>query len=228
MNLQEKTINPRIQKKKETSVRHKKMHRGILHLKISKNKLSRKQKYILYHLFTQAKWFTNYCISQNINKADTTLTSIIVKVQDKSENREINLVSSQMRQGIKTRLQSNLKSLKTKKDKGQKVGKINYITECSSIPLKQYNVTYKINFDKNKIKLQGINFKIPVKGLNQITKLSDKDIEFANAIIIAKGVDFHFNVTYYTPNPPLKKKQKQTKRRWNWNRFRSNDTINSF
>ncbi|MEM3243107.1 MAG: hypothetical protein QXL00_04865 [Conexivisphaerales archaeon] len=67
-----------------------------------------------------------------------------VKVGDKFEERELIVLSSQMKQYLIKRLQSNIKTLKTLKAKGKKTGKIRYRKALHSIPLMQYGITYKI------------------------------------------------------------------------------------
>jgi hypothetical protein len=63
----------------------------------------------LSNLFKEAKWFYNYCLSHdNVDDADTTLKKVPVKVGEKYETRYLEVLTSQMKQRIKTRLFGSL------------------------------------------------------------------------------------------------------------------------
>ncbi|MEM3243741.1 MAG: hypothetical protein QXP63_04405 [Conexivisphaerales archaeon] len=84
-----------------------------------------------------------YIISKGISNS-VSYKDKKVNVGDKFKERELIVLSSQMKQYLIKRLQSNNKTLKTLKGKGKKTGKIKYRKALHSIPLMQYGITYKI------------------------------------------------------------------------------------
>ena len=66
-----------------------------------------------------------------------------------------------------------------------------------SIPLKQYNNTYAIDFLTKKIHIQNLTGWIKVRGLKQLPK----DAEFASAVLLWKHGNFYLHVTVYTAKP---------------------------
>ncbi|MEM0166906.1 MAG: hypothetical protein QXI46_05725 [Thermoplasmata archaeon] len=117
-----------------------------------------------------------------------------MKVGDKFEERELTILSSQMKQYIIKRLQSNNKSLIILKAKGKKTGKIRYKKALHSIPLMQYGITYWINANDKTVHIQGLgDFK--VNGIDQIPWNG----EFANANFIERNGDYFLHVVVYTP-----------------------------
>jgi putative transposase len=85
-------------------------------------------------------------------------------------------------------------SLSAKKKKGEKVGRIGFRKYCNMIPLRQYGVTYRIDFEKNMISIQRLSKPIKVRGLSQIPK----DAEIANAKLVRKPDGFYFHITTYS------------------------------
>ena len=75
-----------------------------------------------------------------------------------------------MKQGIIDRAIDNIKGLHELKNKVFPVGRLKYKHKVSSIPLKQYNITYRI-IDNNYIKIQGIKQHIRVYGLENLKVL---------------------------------------------------------
>ncbi|MEM4126736.1 MAG: transposase [Conexivisphaerales archaeon] len=99
-------------------------------------------------------------------------------------------MSSQMKQYLIKRLQSNNKSLIILKAKGKKTGKIRYRKALHSIPLMQYGITYKIK-DKT---AQGLgDFK--AIGIDQMPC----NTEFATANFIERNGDYFMHVVAYLP-----------------------------
>jgi putative transposase len=142
----------------------------------------------------EAKWFYNYCLSVgDINDSDTTAKTIPVKVGDEYEHRRLHNFSSQMKQGIKTRIFNSLSSLKATKQKGRKIGRLKFKSRVDSIPLKQYEITYKIDRQKSKIKIQGLKKWLKVSGTHQIPY----NVEIANANLVRKADDFYLYVTTF-------------------------------
>ena len=109
------------------------------------------------------------------------------------KKRELKTLGSQIKQGIIERIRNNLKALEKAKEKGLKVGKLNFKSDFSNIPLKQYGITYKIDFERNKVKIQGIKKKFRVLGLHQIPE----NAEIANAYLIKKPSGYYLYVVCY-------------------------------
>ena len=177
-----------------TRLKRKSQTCKVFELKVDQSKLSQKSRKHLELLFLEAKWFYNYCLAQPyINKANTTLKSVPVKVKDIYEDRKLNVLMSHMKQSIKRRIFISLKSLSTKKKNGRKVGKLKFKSIISSIPLPQYHQDFDFNFKKSTVRLSGLKQKLRVKGLKQIPE----NVEIANAHIIKKDKDYFFHITTF-------------------------------
>jgi putative transposase len=186
-------MNKRITKKNETKEKRKSQTCKVYEIKIDRSHLSVAAIDHLNSLFKEAKWFYNYCLSNNnIDDADTTLKKVPVKVGEQYETRYFNVLTSQMKQGIKTRLFGSLMSLSALKKQGYKVGKLKFKSTINSIPLKQFNNSYHIRDDK--VRLQGMKQWLRVNGLEQISQ----DAEIACATLIRKNSNYYINVTTYT------------------------------
>jgi len=147
----------------------------------------------LYRLFLEAKWFYNYILSQHkIFGMDDKVHEVPVKVKDIFEIRDLRCLSSQMRQGLISRTQENIKSLSERKKKGHKIGKLKYKSEVRSIPLKQFGNTFKI-LDKRYITIQGLKQKLKLIGLKQIPEGAD----IANGTLIHKNGNYYLSITTY-------------------------------
>lgn len=180
---------------KETREKRLSQDCRVFELKIVKNKLSRKTKKYLTRLFLEAKWLYNYILTQeDVFKFDTKITSLeILNKEGLKEPRTLEVISSQIKQGVHDRLCSSIKGLSASKKKGRRIGRLKFKSRIDSIYLKQFDNTYKIY--KNRISIQGIKQKLKVSGLKQIPENS----EFANATLIKKHGDYFLKVTVYTP-----------------------------
>ena len=72
-------------------------------LKLDRSKISRKRLDLLLRLFLEAKWCTNYFIANgiaNLSHRDYKLKTVLVKVGDDFQEREICALSSQMKQAL--------------------------------------------------------------------------------------------------------------------------------
>ena len=177
-----------------------------IELKILWRKLSKVTKQYLVDVFNEAKWFENYLIGLDDNSIYdvdySKLKSVPVHYKTHSdedwniEDRELNNISSQMKQGIQTRIINNISGLHSSKKNGRKVGRLKFKSEVNSIPLKQYNNTYYLDLDKQRIKLQKCNKWIRVRGMDQF-KPGD---EFANANLVRKPDGIYLHVTVYREN----------------------------
>ena len=191
--------NERIRNKgRETRNKRKVQAAKSLEIKIDKSKISKEKLDNLQRLFLEGKWFTNYIISKGITDLvpyrDYKVNKVNVKVKDKFEERELRLLSSQMKQYIIKRLQNNVKALHELGKKGKKVGKIKYIKSLHSIFLMQYGNTYTLDIKKRTLHIQGLSdFK--VIGLEQIPNACD----IATANLIERNGDYFLHVTVYLP-----------------------------
>jgi putative transposase len=146
-------------------------------------------------LFHEAKWFYNHCLSQNdifdisVRKAK----QVSIKVLDSFENRELKNLSSQMKMGLHEKTIANIKTLSTIKKKGSIVGRLKFSKEVNSIPLPQYDVTYKLLENNRKVKIQGIKKPLRILGFNQLPK----EVEFANGRLIKKTSGYYLQVTTF-------------------------------
>jgi len=178
---------------KETRLRRESQEAVVYEVKIIKNKISNKVKEKLNRLFLEAKWLYNYSLSlENILDVDTKTKQVQCKTPTGLENRDLEVIGSQIKQSIAQRIQDSIKSLSAKKKKGTKVGKLKFVSEVNSIPLKQFGNTYKIVGDK--VSIQGIG-KVKVNGIKQIEKYKREDI--ANAVLIKKNKDIFLKITCF-------------------------------
>lgn len=186
-------MNKRLAKKNETKEKRKSQTCKVYEVKIDRSRLSAAAFGHLNALFKEAKWFYNYCLSHdNVDDADTTLKKVPVKIGDEYETRYFDVLTSQMKQGIKTRLFGSLMSLSTLKEQGYKVGRLKFKGIVNSIPLKQYNNSYYIRNDK--VRFQGMKQWLKVNGLEQIPQ----EAEIACATLIRRNGNYYINITTYT------------------------------
>jgi transposase len=180
----------------ETKSRRCSMTCKVIECKVDKSTLSESTLETLDKLFLESKWLYNSILSsKDIGSYDTKTTKVLVKVKEQFENRELENISAQMKQGIKTRIFSSLSTLKALKAKGLKVGKLKFKSEIKCIPLKQHTQTFTILKKSKRIKIQGIKKPLKVNGLNQLPKF----YEVANANLVKSANDFYVKITIFTP-----------------------------
>jgi len=178
---------------KATKAKRKTQTCRVYEIKIDKSHLNQATQEHLNRLFLEAKWFYNHILSQHkIFGMDDKVHEVPVKVKDIFEIRDLRCLSSQMRQGILSRTQDNIRGLSERKKKGYKIGKLKYKSEVQSIPLKQFGNTFKI-LDTKYISIQGLNQKLKVIGLKQIQEGAD----IANGTLIHRNGDYYLSVTTY-------------------------------
>lgn len=164
-------------------------------VKIDKSHLNQTTKSHLSCLFLEAKWFYNYILNKDIFNFNYKIKEVSVKFNQAYYLRELKCLSSQMKQSLIERAKNNIKGLSVLKNKGNRVGKLKYISEVQSIPLVQYNRTFKII---NKyIKIQGLKQHLKASGLSQIPLNSD----IANANLLNKNGDYYIQITTFQSKP---------------------------
>ncbi|MDR2149668.1 MAG: hypothetical protein LBO67_02375 [Spirochaetaceae bacterium] len=60
-----------------------------------------------------------------------------LRTQEASEDREIKVLSSQMRQSVIEEVHGNIKALSALKKQGKKVGRLKFLSRCNTVELKQ-------------------------------------------------------------------------------------------
>ncbi len=180
---------------KATRAKRAKQSCKVFEFKLSKGAFSRKTHEYFVLLFLQAKWFVNYALAQpNLFEVDSRVKVVPVKVGEQFEDRALTVLASQMKQALLDRLQANVRSLSTKKQQGEKIGKLRFRTRVGSIPLKQYENTYSFP-QHNRLKLVKHKKLIKFRGMDQIPKNAD----FSNAHLLQRHGDYFLNVTIYVP-----------------------------
>jgi len=184
---------------KETMERRKSQVCAVYKVKIDESHLSKKQSEQLKLLFVESKWLyndiLNWSENNNINDFDTKTKFVNVLNKNKEiEIRELKTIGSQMKQAIHTGIISAIKTLSTLKKKGHRVGRLKYISEYTSINLKQFGTTYQILNNKY-MKVQNISNKIRVNGLDQFINIPN--IEYANAKILNTPTGYYIAITTY-------------------------------
>ena len=188
----------------ETKARRVNQCCKVFSVKIQSNKLNASQKEHLKMMFVEAKWMYNHILNLSKNNdidifklKYTDLNEIKHFDKDKNEiTSKLVYLSSQMKQEVLTNILTSIRSLNKLKNKGNKVGALKFISEYTSINLKQANVSYKI-IGKNKIKIQGIKKPLKVNGLKQLGRFG-KDYELANAKLLLKPSGYYIAITVYT------------------------------
>lgn len=188
---------------KATRDRHSQMDCKVFECKVVKSSMSKTQRNETNQLFKEAKWFRNDIVaSDNIFSYSDKTSTVSVKIKDNFEDRKLELLGSGIRQGILSKVKAEIKGLSTKKKKGNysQVGTLKFKSVCNAVPLKQYKNTYDINFDKNRIRVQGIKTSFYVKGLKQIKP----DYEVCNAEFIRKASGLYFHIICFVPKEEVK------------------------
>ena len=183
---------------KNTRNRRKNQEAKTYECKIVKNKLTPQQLNTLEHMFLEAKWYYNSIINHLENEPVNTFNNKVktVKVRmgkesDNYEDRQLKVLPASMKQKLVTRVKDNLSSLKAIKDKGYKVGRLDYTKSITSIPLKQYGIDYVV-LPNNKVRISKVG-KVNVRGLDQFSQ----DAEWSTANIIKKANDYYIHITVY-------------------------------
>lgn len=177
---------------KETKERRKNLKPVVYQLKIQNLSKVREEK--LNRVFLEAKWLYNWFVADinRVNIPTKEIKEVEIKVGDNLEKREIKLLGSQLKQAVQERVKNNLRVLKVLKEKGYKVGKLKFKKVVSSINLKQYKVSFDIDFERNKVRIQGLGW-FRVLGLHQVPQ----DCEIANAQLIKKPSGYYVYLTCY-------------------------------
>ena len=185
-----------LEKIKQTKGKRKSQVCKVYELKFDMSHLSKEKSIYLKQLFLEAKWLYNSILSQeDIFKFDVKNKKIFVLNKDRNQiEKELKVLSSQMRQAIYQKVCYSIKSLSTKKKKGKQkeVGRLKFKNQINAIVLNQFKVTYKFE-NKKYIKIQGFKKHFKILGYSQIPENS----EFANANLIRKCGNYYLKVTCF-------------------------------
>lgn len=200
--------------KQATSLRRQYQVCKVYECKIVEKRLNNKQREELQMLFVEGKWFYNHVLSMKKNGVrlrDINTTNIKdVRHFDKDKNEvvsQLNQLSSQQKQALVTRMISNEKAIASLvKNKFQNHGQLQFKSDLSCIPLKQYGNTYSFR-SANKVKIAGISGTLLVKTGNQL-QIAD---ELANANLVKKADGYYLKVTAFINKENFKEKQKNGK-----------------
>ena len=165
-------------------------------------------------LFVEGKWFYNHVLAMKKNGIkfrDINTTNIKdVCHFDKDGNEvisQLHHLSSQQKQAIVTRMISNEKTIFALiKNKFQNHGQLQFKSELTCIPLKQYGNTYSFK-SANKVRISGISGTLLVRTGNQLQNVD----ELANANLIKKPDGYYLKVTAFINKENFNEKQKNGK-----------------
>lgn len=154
--------------------------------KVIELKLKNTDKEYFNRLFLEAKWLANHILSQDdLFSFDTKSNNVIVKTPDGEDIRDLNAISSQMKQNLFFSIRDNIKGLSAKKKNGFKVGRLKFKKEVNSIPLS--NQTFRIK--GNKVKLQKNKSWFKFRGADQLPE--NPDIRCGTLIRKPDGIYIH-------------------------------------
>ena len=200
--------------KQATSLRRQHQVCKVYECKIVEKRLNKRQKEELKMLFVEGKWFYNHVLSMKkngIKLRDINTTNIkVVKHFDKDGNevmRQLHHFSSQQKQTIVARMISNEKTIMSLiKNKFQNHGQLQFKSELSCIPLKQYGNTYAFK-SANKVRISGISGTLLVRTGDQL-QIAD---ELANANLVKKQDGYYLKVTAFINKENFKEIKKNGK-----------------
>jgi len=172
-------------------------------MKVDKSRLTKKQQEVLFMMFVEAKWCYNYLLNKmeeenfDIFKFNSKeLDTITHKDKDKNDVQvTLNYLTSSLKCFVVDDICSHIKTLNKLKKKGDKVGKLSFISEYKSLKFKQYGLTHSI-LSKNKIKLQGIKKPLVIHGLKQIDKYGSS-YEITSAMLNKRDNNYYVYVTVF-------------------------------
>ena len=202
------------QTKTMTSLRRQNQVCKVYECKIIEKRLNKRQKEELQMLFVEGKWFYNHVLAMKKNGIkfrDINTTNIKdVCHFDKDGNEvisQLHHLSSQQKQAIVTRMISNEKTIFALiKNKFQNHGQLQFKSELTCIPLKQYGNTYSFK-SANKVRISGISGTLLVRTGNQLQNVD----ELANANLIKKPDGYYLKVTAFINKENFNEKQKNGK-----------------
>ncbi|AYJ74005.1 putative transposase [Thermus phage phiLo] len=178
-----------------TRERRKGQQAKVYQLKLQN--LSEKQVADLDRAFLESKWLYNWLLEDTERRLEEDVgkvKEVPVKVGETFETRKLHLLGSQIKQEIRDRLKDSLRSLAQLKKRGHKVGRLRFKPFVNSIPLKQYGITYKVDFERNRVRIQKLG-SFRVLGLHQIPT----GAELASAVLVRRPSGYYLHLVAYVP-----------------------------
>jgi len=158
--------------------------------------LSKKKSDVLRKAFLEAKWLYNWLVSdtERLGIPANKVSVVEIKAGEAYEQRELTALGFPNKAGDSRPAQRQPTGARKLKENGHKVGALKPKRFVNSIPLKQYGVTYSLDFAQNRVRIQRLG-KFRVLGLHQIPA----DAEIANAVLVRKPCGYYLHVTCYLP-----------------------------
>lgn len=175
---------------RETKQRRQTQTCRVFQIKLQNNSLSQQQRVALKMLFVEAKWLYNHALSQGITDYKPGRTVEVRNKEGELETRNLSIIGSQMKQSVLSGMTASLRSLASHKKAGRKVGSLKYISQYTSVDLKQYGTTYKMR--GNRVRVQNIPGWVKARGLHQL-----EGWELANAKLVSKPDGYYLHVTAF-------------------------------
>lgn len=181
----------------ENKARREALVKHVYEVKITANKLSQKKVSKLQGCFREAKQGRNYLIGGAIDPfnlkqlPDEIVVYAFNRTTGKCDipvTRKIEFLGAHLSMAVVQQVQADIINLGKSKKKGRKVGKLRFKSECNSITLNQYGVTYDIK--ENSVSIQGIG-RMRAKGIEQIKG------EPAKGWLIKKPSGYYLKVLSY-------------------------------
>ncbi len=187
------------------TTKEKRQHQicSVFEVKLDESHFNKNTMNNIDRMFLEAKWYKNHVLAQDGTQyVSDKLKEVQIKFKNQFENRQIKILSSQMKQSIIGQIKNDIIGLSKKKKNGKKNGRLKFKSKCNSINLVQFGKTFKIK--DNKIKIQNIKQWIRVNGLNQID-----GYEVANAKFIKKPSGYYLHITCYIDKEKANEIQKK-------------------
>lgn len=203
------------QTKMQTALRRAGQVVKVFECKIVEKRLNAKQQEELEMLFVEGKWFYNHVLSLKkscgVRLQDVNTTKIKeVTHYDKDGNEVVTRLqhlSSQQKQALVARMISNEKTIASLTKNGfQRHGQLQFKSELSCIPLKQYGNSYVFK-TFNKVRISGISGKLLLRTGNQL-HIAD---ELANANLVKRADGYYLKVTAFINKENFKSQKKNGK-----------------
>ena len=156
-----------------------------------KLKLTPTREKYLHRLFSEAKWFYNFLLSDGVNLQQAKLRQINIlnSLSGEKELRNLDFLASQMKQALVKRTFGSMRTLKRMRNNGKKIGKLRYKKEINSIPLTNQSFSFD---EKNRLSfLKNYKLKFKVKGLSQI----NNTLKICSGCLIKKTSGYYLGIT---------------------------------
>lgn len=201
----------------ETREKRKSQRCRVFELKVKKKSLKPEQKEHLNMMFVESKWCYNYLLAlMNAKQIDIfdykqkDLVDITHKDKDGNDVQiHLNYLTSSYRLSLIEKMRSQLKTLRSLKKKGKKVGRMKFKSQYNSINFKQLGITHKF-IGNSRIQIQGVKRPITVSGLDQFDRYGS-EYEITTMNLVKRDDDFYFYVSVFYNEPKERKIYKNEK-----------------